>query len=201
MSETPQSPARMIRASSAYLLLAMSFAAGLLFGFTLQEFNSPGTAARQTANQASQPGYAEVLAHALELEQAVKQNPNDPDLLIHLGNAYFDADKYLEAASAYERSLALAPNNPNVLTDLGTMYRAAGQYNKAVECYNKAIALDPQHQNARFNKGVVYLYDLQNIQEAIAAWQELLAVYPEALMPDRTPVSDKIKQLLNQKTP
>ena len=185
-------PSRTIRLSSAYLLAALAFTAGILFGTMLT-----GTSSTPTEIQQVSADTGNKLAHALELEELVRKNPQDVDSLIHLGNVYYDVEKYQDAVTAYEKALAVKPDNPDVLTDLGTMYRALGQLDLALARYNKAITFNPKHQNARFNKCVVLL-DMGRKEEAKAAWEALVAVIPNAVAPDGTPVSAKIKQLITQ---
>jgi len=60
--------------------------------------------------------------------------------------------------------------------------------------FDKAIALDPRHDNARFNKGVVLLHDLNDRAGALAAWEELVRIRPDARTPDGQLLSEVIKQ-------
>ena len=46
-----------------------------------------------------------------------------------------------------------------------------------------------------FNEGVVLYYDLKRKNEALKAWQRLLAVNPAAHAPDGKAVADLIRQL------
>lgn len=190
------SPHRTLRVSSACLLCALTFAAGLLFGTMLT-----GTApvkAPSSQNEAPAQNQAaaqsDKLAHALDLEQQVRKNPNDVEALIHLGNVYYDIDKYQDAINAYEKALALQPGNADVLTDLGTMYRALKQFDLALQRYNTAILADPKHMNARFNKGILLL-DMGRKEEAKAAWQALVAINPNATAADGVSIRTKIQQL------
>lgn len=60
------------------------------------------------------------------------------------------------------------------------MYRRTKQPEKAIEWFNKAIKMDPSHLPSRFNKGIVQMYDLKESAGAIATWEELLKIDPEA---------------------
>ena len=99
-----------------------------------------------------------------------------------------------KAIEAYTRSLALHPGDANLLTDLGVMYRNTGQKEKAIESFDKARELDPKHEPSRLNKGIVLLFDMNDPTGAIASWEELLRLNPEAKMTDGTSVREFIEQ-------
>lgn len=188
--------------SAAGLLAGLAFAAGLFIGIVVsgelrQEAGPPVPASGPMAGPAQQgrPATPEMDRHIAHLEEEAAKRPGDADAWIQLGNAYFDTHQPEKAIRAYERSLEIAPGNPNVLTDLGVMYRAAGQPRKAVELFDKAIAADPRHEVARLNKGVVLLNDLADREGALKAWEDLLAVNPEAVTPSGRRLADLVREL------
>lgn len=134
----------------------------------------------------------------LKLEKITAQNPDDVSAWVELGNLYFDSSNYQKAIEAYNKSLALNPNDANVITDLGVMYRRSGQPAEAVKTFDRAIKVDPKHETARFNKGIVLMHDLNDIEGAIKAWEELVALNPVALAPNGQSV-DQILQTLKEK--
>ncbi len=79
------------------------------------------------------------------------------------------------------------------------MYRNTEQKEKAIESFDRARQLDPQHEPSRLNKGIVQLFDLNDPQGAIASWEELLRLNPEAKMTDGSGVRQFIDGL--QKDP
>lgn len=125
----------------------------------------------------------------------VAANPQDGNAWVTLGNLYFDTDQPVKSIEAYSRALAINPDNPNVLTDMGVMHRAVGEFQKALDAFAKAIAINPGHETARMNTGVVLLYDLKDKEAAIAAWQALVHVNPQAKNAEGRLVTDMIKQL------
>lgn len=156
----------------------------------------PAPSAAPSAAQENQPPMPpELAAKIAELEKAVLAAPDKAALWTSLGNLYFDTGQARKAASAYERSLALAPDDPDVLTDLGIMHRELGEFEKAVADFRRASTVNPRHENAMFNEGVVLYYDLKRKNEALKAWQRLLAVNPAAHAPDGKAVADLIRQL------
>jgi tetratricopeptide (TPR) repeat protein len=75
------------------------------------------------------------------------------------------------------------------------MYRNTGQKDKAIESFDKARELDARHEPSRLNKGIVLLFDMNDPAGAIASWEELLRLNPEAKMTDGTSVREFIEQL------
>lgn len=155
-----------------------------------------GAQAPAQARQDNQPPIPpELVAKITAMEQNVLADPKNAQNWTELGNLYFDTGQSRKAASAYERALAIAPDNADVLTDLGIMYRELGEFEKAVSSFRRASSVNPRHENAMFNEGVVLYFDLKRKDDAMKAWQRLLAVNPGARAPDGQTVSDVIKNL------
>ncbi|MGD8353537.1 MAG: tetratricopeptide repeat protein [Pseudomonadota bacterium] len=136
--------------------------------------------------QAPVPDYGVQIS---ELKKRLQNNPNDVQLLVQLGNTYFDSNMYPESIEAYEKALALRPDDPNVLTDLGIMYRRNKQPEEAVKRFRMAAAADATHPQSRMNLAVVLFYDLGDASGAKAALADLLAIYPQG------PYADQARQL------
>jgi len=148
---------------------------------------------------AGQPGVTEgeakVGAQILKLEAFLKENSDNAEAWIQLGNLFFDSHRFADAIEAYEKSLALAPGNPNVLTDLGVMHRRNKSPEKAIAAFDRAIAVNPDFETARFNKGIVLMHDLNDLPGAIKAWEALVEVNPVAQAPNGQLVNTLIQGL------
>jgi cytochrome c-type biogenesis protein CcmH/NrfG len=108
------------------------------------------------------------------LESALRGDPNNLQILISLGNAYFDAHQHQKAIDAYTRALTIDPKNADVRTDMAIMYRSLKDYDRAAKELREAASQDPKHINSRYNLGVVLLNDKKDIKGAIGAWEEYL---------------------------
>jgi len=64
-----------------------------------------------------------------------------------------------------------------------------------VAAFNRAIAVDPNHEQSRINKGILLFFNLNDRDGAMKAWEELLKIHPDALMPNGEPVSEFIERL------
>jgi tetratricopeptide (TPR) repeat protein len=82
--------------------------------------------------------YDESIASLL---QAMKQKPEEIQILNDLGTTYFYAQKIGEAEAAFQKSIALDPsNNPNAYNNIGFVLFNSGRQEEAIEMYRKAAA-------------------------------------------------------------
>ena len=94
-------------------------------------------------------------------------NPEDIDIYISLGSAFYDKGDYANALATYRMALEINPNNARIHCNLGFLLWGKGMIEEAVKEYKKAIELDSNYDIAYNNLGVIYLDDLGYIQEAI----------------------------------
>jgi len=114
------------------------------------------------------------------LESRLKGAPNDLEILIGLGNSYYDMANPPMAIQYYERALKIMPNNPGVIVDLGAMYRQNSEPDKAIDMFRKAIELDPQLPQAYFNLGMVLRMEKNDVKGAAQAWEKYLKLDPNS---------------------
>ena len=170
--------------------LLIGFVSGVAFGI----YKVGATAGTPTQGMA--PVVDEAQEQVIdELEARTRETPGNPDTWIQLGHQYFDMGRSEAAVIAYEKALAIDDRNADVWTDLGVMYRRTGNPEKAIEAFDKAIAIDPRHEISRFNKGIVLFHDLKDQKGALAAWESLLAINPQAKTPGGQSVRDLIAHL------
>lgn len=112
-------------------------------------------------------------------EEAARQNPRDAAYQISLGNAYYDAQRYAEAAGAYQQALALKPGDPNVQVDYGTALFYSGKADEALKVYGEVTKAHPKHFQAHLNMGVVYRSEGKT-EQAIASLKRAEALAPDA---------------------
>ncbi len=155
--------------------------------------------------EAPPPGHAQVpnaqVSGISELEKETALHPDNVAAWVQLGNLYFDANQVDKAIGAYKRSLALVPGNADVLTDLGVMYRRKGQFRKAIKSFDRAIQANPRQEAAYFNKGVVFLHDINDRENAIKAWEDLLRVNPMAKVQSGELVMELVQNIKRKKLP
>ncbi len=202
----------MVKKESLIYALLIGFVIGFIGGAIFAVYKLAPDAPRQQAGQQQSQATtantdqldkqaAEAISH---FEAEVTTNPTNAEAWTQLGHLYYDSDQVKKAIKAYTTSLGLKADNADVWTDLGVMYRRNKQPEKAIESFEKAYGVNPKHAPSRLNKGIVLLYDFDKPEEAIAAWQELLAIDPEAKLNNGTPLGqaiEEIKKEMNSPTP
>ena len=119
-------------------------------------------------------------ARASSLKTLAQQSPNDADTRVQLGNMYFDAGRYQEAATWYEQALKLKPKDVNVSTDLGIAYYYNNDPDRALAQFDRSLAVDPKHAKTLLNIGIVRAFGKQDMRGAADVWQKILAVAPNS---------------------
>ncbi len=126
-----------------------------------------------------------------KLKSIIKDDPDNVEALIDLGNAYFDRQSYEKAIEYYDRALKLKPNDVDVIVDKGVAYFELEQYDKALEQFRQATGEKPDHAKAWYNMGVVFKRQGDNINLEFA-WSRYLELEPTG---DR---ADEVRQELAQ---
>jgi len=190
-----------VRKETFWLVSLLALAVGFFGGVMFAVFKSDNVAvsgqpqAQVPQTQAPDPGRLNMIA---ALEKETRQNPANAKSWIELGNSYFDAGQHEKSIQAYRKALEIDPNNANVWTDMGVMYRRSGNPQEALKAFDKAIEVDPRHEVSRMNKGIVLLHDMNDMDGAIKAWEELLAVNPIATTPNGQSIDQMIQQMKKQ---
>ena len=111
-------------------------------------------------------------------QSAVAQNPNDPELHVALGNAYFEADEQAHARFAYERAIALDPGSWAAHNAVGHVYYKLNMPTQSVMAYERAIVLDPLNDHPYFGLAILLSTKLADYDGAIAALERGLTANP-----------------------
>lgn len=119
-------------------------------------------------------------AKASSLTTIAQQNPGDAETRVELGNMYFDAGRYQEAATWYEQALKLHPKDANVSTDLGISYYYMNDPDRALAQFDKSLEIDPKHAKTLLNIGIVRAFGKQDMKGAAEVWQKILVVAPSS---------------------
>jgi len=186
----------------ASIALVVGFIGGVVFGVYKTGSDKPVQKSMMSQPAENEQGVSvESATQIFKLEKTTTENPDDVAAWTSLGNLYFDTGNHKKAIMAYTKSLALNPNNANVMTDLGVMYRRSGQPKKAIESFEKAAKIDPKHETALFNKGIVLMHDLNDLDGAVHAWEELVKRNPAATSPTGQPVKDLVEKIKTSMKP
>ncbi|MCK6453886.1 MAG: tetratricopeptide repeat-containing glycosyltransferase family protein [Alphaproteobacteria bacterium] len=87
---------------------------------------------------------------AATAERALRQSPQDPDLLHLLGLARRQLGQMDQAIAAMESAAGIDPRRASFHFSLGQLYGAAGRAEAAIQCFERAITLEPAHARAQY---------------------------------------------------
>ena len=193
-----------VKTSNLYLCILVALAFGFLGGVLFSTYKYSRNVAAKSPPSATPSGPVPMSQDQSQklaaLIQATQTTPDNVNAWTQLGHFYFDTSQHKKAIEAYEKSLALDPNRPDVWTDLGVMYRRAGSRQKAIQHFDRALSINKQHEIAMFNKGVVLMHDLNDLENALKSWEELLSINPLAQTPSGQPIQTMVDQLKKNKT-
>jgi cytochrome c-type biogenesis protein CcmH/NrfG len=162
---------------------------GLLVGWIIGSQQGGGrvaapAAAAAPAAQAPAAGGGQQAPAALDesrasaLKTTAQQNPSDGATRVELGNMYFDAGRYSDAADWYQQALKINPRDVNVSTDLGIAYYYMNDPDKALAQFDRSLAIDPKHAKTLMNVGIVRAFGKQDLKGAAEVWQKIIDVAP-----------------------
>ena len=121
-------------------------------GYAIMAKNKAATPAAAT-DPASDQTKLDVGTAISQLEAKLKDNPKDAEGWRMLGWAFFQTQRFAEAASAYGRATQLAPDKGEYWSSLGESLVLAGKGDvpaDAKAAFTKAVALDPKDPRARY---------------------------------------------------
>ena len=170
-------------AQAAVLLLV-----GGLVGFGAGYFAGGGGRPAGAATPAAASG-----DRAAGFLRSLERDPENPEILTELGNAYYDREDWDHAVEAYEKARRKAPKNPNLLSDLGAAHRNRGEFDLAIAFFQKARQADPDHWQSLLNWLLVEAYDRRDPRAAQPLYDELKRRYPD--IPQIEKIQEQITSL------
>jgi cytochrome c-type biogenesis protein CcmH len=119
-----------------------------------------------------------------ELVRHLERSPGDARSWVLLARADFEADRFADAADAYERALAIGPKvalDPGIwceYADALGMAQGGSLVGKPRELVMRALAQNPTHPKALEMAGSA-AYEAGEYASAARYWRELLAQLPQ----------------------
>ncbi len=104
--------------------------------------------------------------------------PEDIDIYVNLGSAFYDKEDYANALAVYRQALELQPHNPKIHCNLGFLYWGKGDTEEAIKSYTLAIKYHPMYDIAYNNLGVIYLDDLGRVNKSIELFRKAVESNP-----------------------
>jgi cytochrome c-type biogenesis protein CcmH/NrfG len=136
------------------------------------------------------------MARVQELTAKIKQNPQDFDSIVELGNINFDQKNFNDAINLYKKALEIRPNAQNVRTDMGTAMFYQNRFDEAIALFQETLKTDPNDAQALFNLGVAMLHGKNDPKSALKYWEKLIETNPNH--PQAALVKEQIQKLKEQ---
>ena len=111
-------------------------------------------------------------------QSAYLLTPEDMDIYINLGSAFYDKEDVENALAVYRNALELDPTNARIHCNLGFLHWGRGDLNEAINEYELAIKYDPNYDIAYNNLGVINLDDLGMVSKSIELFKKSVACNP-----------------------
>lgn len=119
-------------------------------------------------------GYRQALDH---WHRAAELDPNWAEPHYNSGLVYhYDLHDEPEAIRAWQRALALNPDHVASLGQLAAARRRQGRHEEAAAHWQRTIQVDPQNADAFYNLGLVFCYDLHDVETALTFWRQTVAI-------------------------
>jgi uncharacterized protein (TIGR02466 family) len=110
-------------------------------------------------------------------QNALKLQPNTPDLLFNLGIALNHLNRLDEAAIAYRQAIQAKPDFFEAHGNLGTVLQRQGKLDEAIASYQAGLKINPTDARGYFNLGTV-LRDKGLLADAASAYQQAIKLFP-----------------------
>jgi tetratricopeptide (TPR) repeat protein len=114
-----------------------------------------------------------------DLQEKVKQSPQDASAHYALAHAYFSKGEFPEGETELKRVLDLQPQNAKVRMELGAAYLDQEQPQAAQDQFTQVIAQVPNHAGAHAGLGVA-LAKQNNHEAAIGEYKSALLLKPRS---------------------
>lgn len=124
-----------------------------------QQFGKSDPAAYHYQMGLSYLGERNYTSALIELTEAEKFDPDNPDLLYNLGMAYIGKRRPDLAVQRLQKAIMLKPNNSAARNDLGVAYLELKQWDSAIQQFKivKDDIFYESSENAAINLGLAYL--------------------------------------------
>lgn len=94
------------------------------------------------------------------------------------GDALFDAGRFDDAITFYDKVLEEDFENVDALVSIGDALRELGNYEEALECYDEVLDIDSEYAELWFNRGEV-LKELKRYDDALNSLNKALKLEPD----------------------
>ncbi len=112
------------------------------------------------------------------LQEAIRQNPNNVIVLDNLGSVYRRQGRWAEAQAALESALQVDPEDADANYGLGMVFAQQNNGAQAYQYLTKALQIRPEYPDALNNLGVLAVRT-RRLDEAVATLSQCVRVAPQ----------------------
>jgi len=112
-----------------------------------------------------------------QVQQQLKEDPNNPDALFHLAQLYDRNAQYAEAIDAYKKVVAQKPDMGYAYYAMGTDYNQLNRPEEAIEAFQTGLKYMPNYATLYNNLGVAY-GKLDQLDKEIEVLKKALEIRP-----------------------
>lgn len=112
------------------------------------------------------------------IHKALELKPDNPILLLILGNVYTNLGNLDQALASILKSLKLKTDNPDALINLGSIYKKIGNLDQALASTLESLKLKPNNPDAFRNLSNIYK-DLGNHRQSFASALRSIEIKPD----------------------
>jgi tetratricopeptide (TPR) repeat protein len=128
-----------------------------------------------------------------QLQASAQDNPNDAEVRVQLGRAYFEAGRHEDAAAWFRAAIEIDGEHVDARSQLALSLLNLGRLDEAVATYEETLRVVPEHPGSLLGLGRVKLYVQQDIEGGLAMWEKLIAAAPQS--PEAQNVRDELEAL------
>jgi tetratricopeptide (TPR) repeat protein len=174
--------------SIVYLVAGMCF--GVILGWVIgtQQAGRAGAAPQAQVESTPQTAPAAQQREAPKLDEGRVQalttilngDPKNAKATLEMANLYFDAERWDDAITWYEKAVTLNPTDADASTDLGVSYYYTNKADQALARFETSLKIDPKHTKTLLNKGIVLAFGKQDLAAAANEWKKVVEIAPDS---------------------
>jgi len=125
------------------------------------------------------------MEHLRDLMQIVEKNPNDPKVLLELGNTFMMMQAWDKALEYLDKAVKASPDDPQVHRAMGMVRFERKEYPQARKSFETVLKKEPGDAMAHYNMGILLKHYLKMPAEGDAHFRKVVqlggSVNPEIL--------------------
>jgi tetratricopeptide (TPR) repeat protein len=110
-----------------------------------------------------------------QFKKALEKDPEQPNILGNMGEAYAKLNKNDEALSLYQKAIAIKSDDAALYTNMGVILGSMGKESESQEAFKKAAALNPASSAVNWYNIGATLMNNGKMAEAADAFKKAIA--------------------------